>query len=86
MIAISKRDLRRGEVIDSFGGYTVYGGIENAEQAGGERLLPLGLAVGSELLEDVEKDTVITYDQVRLRESSLLEIRRVQDRMHGKDS
>ena len=86
VIAIAKRDLRRGEVIDSFGGYTVYGGIENAEQAGGERLLPLGLAVGSELLEDVEKDTVITYDQVRLRESSLLEIRRIQDRMHGKDS
>jgi predicted homoserine dehydrogenase-like protein len=86
VITVAKRDLGRGEVIDSFGGYTVYGGIENVEQAGRERLLPLGLSIGSELQEDVEKDTAITYDQVKLKESSLLEIRRIQDGMHGKDS
>ena len=86
VITIAKRDLKRGEVIDSFGGYTVYGGIENVEQARREHLLPLGLSVGSELLEDVEMGRVITYDQVRLKDSTLLKFRRIQDGMHGRNS
>jgi predicted homoserine dehydrogenase-like protein len=83
---IAKRDLQRGEVIDSLGGSTVYGGVENVEQARKEHLLPLGLSVGSELLEDVEMGRLITYDQVRLKDSSLLKFRRIQDGMHGRNS
>jgi predicted homoserine dehydrogenase-like protein len=80
---VAKRDLKRGELIDSYGGFTVYGGIENFERARDERLLPLGLSVGSELCEDVSKGSVITYDQVKLHDSPLLTFRKLQDGMHG---
>jgi len=84
VITIAKRDLQRGETIDSFGGHTVYGGIENKEQAVLDNLLPLGLAVGGRLKEDVAKGSAITWDQVEPRPSSLLEFRKIQDGMHGK--
>lgn len=83
---VAKRDLKCGEVVDSFGGFTVYGGIENYGQARDECLLPLGLSVGSELLEDVQMGSVITYDQVKLNDSPLLKFRRFQDGMHGNNS
>jgi predicted homoserine dehydrogenase-like protein len=86
VITFAKRNLKRGEEIDSFGGYTVYGGLENVEQARREHLLPLGLSVGSELREDVKMGSVITYGQVMLKDSSLLKFRRIQDGMHGRDS
>jgi predicted homoserine dehydrogenase-like protein len=79
---IAKRDLNRGEMIDSYGGFTVYGGIENYEQARDEKLLPLGLSVGAELVEDVSMGSVVTRDQVRLLDSPLLELRRLQDSMY----
>jgi len=82
VITIAKRDLGRGDYVDSFGGHTVYGGIENRAQASREGLLPLGLAVGARLREDVEKDSVITYDQVDLISSPLLNFRKIQDGMH----
>jgi len=80
---VAKRDLKRGELIDSYGGFTVYGGIENYELARDERLLPLGLSVESELRVDVSKGSVITYDQVRLHDSPLLTFRKLQDGIHG---
>jgi predicted homoserine dehydrogenase-like protein len=83
VITIAKRDLKRGDIIDSFGGFSVYGGIEAASRAHQMHLLPLGLAVGATLTEDVEKDAVITYKQVELKPSLLLDLRRAQDKMHG---
>jgi predicted homoserine dehydrogenase-like protein len=85
VITIAKRDLRRGDYVDSYGGHTVYGGIENREQAAKENLLPLGLAVGARLREEVEKGSVVTYDQVELKPSPLLNFRKIQDSMHGED-
>jgi predicted homoserine dehydrogenase-like protein len=79
---IAKRDLKRGEVIDSYGGFTVYGGIENYERARDDKLLPLGLSVGAELVEDVSKGSVITHRQVSIPDSPLLELRGLQDGMH----
>jgi predicted homoserine dehydrogenase-like protein len=85
VITVAKRDLRRGDIIDRLGGHTVYGGIENATEARRERLLPLGLAVGATVREEVEKGAALTYEQVELRPSSLLEYRKAQDSMYGKN-
>ena len=81
-ITISKRDLTRGETIDFIGGYTVYGGIEKFNIARRENLLPLGLSEGAEIIEDIPKDTPIKYNQVRIKESLLSTLRKLQDRMY----
>ena len=81
-IAVAKRDLKAGEVLDGLGGYCYRGSIELAEVARRDKLLPLGLAKGAVLTRDVGIDEVITYDDVRLDgDSLLLHLRRLQDQM-----
>ncbi len=82
VITYAKKNLERGEYIDHIGGFTVYGGIEIYEKAQKEALLPLGLSEGARLKRDVEKGKPITYSHVELRDSLLLDLRKVQDRLH----
>jgi predicted homoserine dehydrogenase-like protein len=63
-ITLAKRDLKAGEVLDGIGGYCYRGSIEQYAIAKTERLLPLGLAKGCTLKQDVSVDTPITYDMV----------------------
>ena len=80
VITVAKRDLKRGEILDGGGGYTVNGLAEKAETARIENLLPLGLAPGAKLKTDLAKGTAITYDMVTLNEDSfILKLRRLQD-------
>jgi predicted homoserine dehydrogenase-like protein len=80
VIAVAKRDLKRGEKLDGGGGYTVVGLCEKAEVARAQNLLPLGLADGVRLKHDVAKGTAIAYDMVELNEDSfILKLRRLQD-------
>ena len=80
VIAVAKRDLKRGENLDGSGGYTVNGLIEKADVARTENLLPLGLASSVKLKVDATKGTPITYDMVDLNEDSfVLNLRRLQD-------
>ncbi|MCZ6677390.1 MAG: NAD(P)-dependent oxidoreductase [Candidatus Poribacteria bacterium] len=80
VITVAKRDLKQGEQLDGSGGYTVNGLIEKAEIARAENLLPLGLASGVKLKQNVTKGTTITYDMVELDENSfVLKLRRLQD-------
>lgn len=85
-IAVAKRDLKRGEILDGIGEYCYRGSIERADIARESGFLPLGLAVGSELTRDVPKDETITREAVRFpRESVLLNLRRVQDQLYLKE-
>ena len=80
VIAVAKRDLQAGEVLDGGGGYTVLGQSEQATVARDEGLLPLGLAQGAVLQVDVAQGAAIGYDMVALMEDSLVaELRREQD-------
>ncbi len=80
VVAVAKRDLKRGDVLDGGGGFTVNGVIEKAETAHEEDLLPLGLASGLELQRDVPLGAGITYGAVELNEDSfVLQMRREQD-------
>ena len=79
VIAVAKRDLKLGEVLDGSGGYTVNGLCEKAIVARAEKLLPLGLADGARLKQAVPQGTAITYDQVELKDSFALTLRRLQD-------
>ena len=80
VITVAKRNLKLGEILDGSGGYTVNGLIEKTEIARAENLLPLGLASGVKLKQDVAQGTAITYDMVELNEDSfVLKLRRLQD-------
>jgi predicted homoserine dehydrogenase-like protein len=79
VVAVAKRDLKQGELLDGSGGYTVYGLCEKAEVARAQGLLPLGLADQARLTQPVRRGEAITYDMAELADSFALKLRRLQD-------
>ncbi len=65
VIAIAKKDLKKGEKLDGLGFYMTYGECENADIVYKENLLPIGLAEGCILKNDISKDQVITFSDVK---------------------
>ncbi|MBA7524508.1 hypothetical protein ES705_16648 [subsurface metagenome] len=83
-ITVAKKNLKKGEILDSMGGYCYRSSIELYEVAKEENMLPVGLAQGARLKCDVERDQIITWDMVELNENSvLLQLRRLQDSILG---
>jgi predicted homoserine dehydrogenase-like protein len=78
VIAIAKRDLRAGEVLDGIGGFTCYGSIDNVGVTRSERLLPMGVSEGCLLVADVPVDHAVTYDDVRLPTGRLIDRLRLE--------
>jgi len=64
VIAVTKRHLREGEILDGVGGYACYGTVENAAAVRAERLVPLGLIEGCRLKRKVARDTPLRYDDI----------------------
>ena len=84
VVTIAKRDLRAGEVLDGFGGYTCYGTIDDFEVGRREGLLPMGLSEGCELLVDVAAHEPVRYEDVRAPAGRLIDsLRREQDALFG---
>ena len=66
VVTMAKRDLRAGESLDGVGGFCAYGLIENTTAARAANALPIGLSEGAMLLRDLPRDTLITFDDVRM--------------------
>jgi predicted homoserine dehydrogenase-like protein len=82
VMTIAKRTLTPGERLDDFGGYTFYGTIERAEIARALNAVPVGLAPGATVARMVPAGEIITWDDVRLDEESIVvKLRRQQDEM-----
>ena len=80
LITVAKRHLKKGEMLDGGGGYTVNGLIEKAEIASAQNLLPLGLSPGATLLTDIEEGGAIGNDVVKHDEgTTIFAVRREQD-------
>ena len=80
VMAVAKRDLKAGDCLDTFGGFTQYGLIEEALEAQALHALPIGLAPGAVVARSVSAGSVITWDDVHLDESqTLVKLRRMQD-------
>ena len=80
-IAISKKPLKKEQVLDNIGETCYRGSIELANIARNQDLLPLGLAKGAVLTKDLKKDEVITYDMVEIvNDTVLLNLRKIQDK------
>jgi predicted homoserine dehydrogenase-like protein len=76
-VAIAKRDLAEGEVLDGEGGYTVWGRIMPATDSLARGALPIGLAQGVPMTRAVAKGEVLSWADVRVDETTeLVRVRR----------
>jgi len=66
VVAVAKKDLKKGEVLDGIGGYSVYGSIEKYRRAREENFLPHGLTEGAVISADIPQGKTLTYDEVIL--------------------
>ena len=64
VVAVAKRDLLPGDVLDGIGGHAVYGLCERALRMREKRMLPLGLSDACRLRRRVARDQVLTEDDV----------------------
>jgi len=80
IMTFAKRDLKAGETLDTFGGYTFHGVMDRAETVRKTNGLPAGLAPGAKLIRPVIKGEIITWEDVLLDEESIVvKLRRQQD-------
>ena len=81
VVTAAKKLLTPGTKLDGEGGYATYGMVEKADVAREERLVPIGLTHGAEVIREIPEDGMITYDNVHLVESKLLDLRKAQDNL-----
>jgi predicted homoserine dehydrogenase-like protein len=77
VVAVAKRELAAGELLDGEGGHTVAGQLRPSRVSVPMRALPLGLTAGARLLRAVAADTILTWDVVAMDENrSAVRLRR----------
>lgn len=65
-VAMAKRDLKAGEVLDGMGGFCCYGLVDSYANCRRNDDLPIALSVGCRLKRDIAKDQPISYRDVEL--------------------
>jgi len=66
VVTIAKSDLKAGTRLDGLGEFHTYGLCERHDVTRRDNLLPMGLAEGCVLKNDVSKDQVVTYADVEV--------------------
>ncbi len=69
--AVAKKNLSEGEMLDGEGGYTVFGRLIRKEYSLENAVLPMGLAANARMVRTVARDTMLTYDDVALDETTM---------------
>ncbi len=69
VVAVAKKDLAKGEILDGEGGFCVAGQLRPSAASLDMRALPLGLSGQIRLVRPVSADTILTYEDVELDES-----------------
>jgi predicted homoserine dehydrogenase-like protein len=67
-VAVAKRDLRAGEMLDGEGGYTVWGRLMPAAKSLALGAVPIGLAHHLKLVRAVPHGAVLTWADVAIDE------------------
>jgi predicted homoserine dehydrogenase-like protein len=79
-VAVAKRELAPGDVLDGIGGATVFGQAMDASEARRERAVPIGLVHAARMRRSVAQGTRLTADDVALDESqTIVALRKRQD-------
>lgn len=82
VVAGAKRDLEPGDTVDGGGGYAAYGYLVDADRAEREGFVPFELLDGAEVVRPIERDDIITEDDVEIdRDSFIYTLRSLQDSM-----
>lgn len=81
VVAMAKRDIKVGQMLDGIGGFDCYGLIERAEIFAQERYLPLGLAKFARARVGIKANAPIYQDMVEMTSSPIVELRRKMDSM-----
>ena len=68
-VSAAKKDLKPGDILDGEGGYTVYGRLVQAAESLKNKYLPVGLNRHARVVRAVAKDSILTYDDVKLDDS-----------------
>jgi predicted homoserine dehydrogenase-like protein len=79
-VATAKRALRAGEVLDGEGGYTVFGKLIPAARSRSLGALPIGLAHGVRLVNDVAAGETVRWSDVAAPDSDAVRTRREMER------
>ena len=64
VVSVSKRNLKKGEKLDGEGGFTVWGKLIPASTSLNLQALPIGLANDMYLKNDINRDKIITWNDV----------------------
>ena len=70
VVTVAKRPLKAGESLDGEGGFTVWGRLMPAGDSFATGALPIGLAHKVPLVRDVPKGQIVTWDDVKVDETS----------------
>ena len=62
----AKKDLKVGEKLDGEGGFCARGKLITSKKSKEEKILPLGLTDGAEVIKNIKKDEVIKISDVKL--------------------
>lgn len=80
VVCMTKKDLSIGETIDGIGGFAVRGFADNAIDAKGDNLVPIGLIAGATVRKAIKTGEFLTYEHVNLNQDSLIvQLRAEQD-------
>jgi len=82
VVAVAKKDLKKGERLDGIGEYTILGKIFTYEEAKEKNLVPVGLINNKAVVtRDIKKGQLITYDMVDLdRSTEIYKLREIQEK------
>ena len=79
VVAVAKKALKPGDVLDGEGGFTVWGRIARAEDSLAMGGLPIGLAHNMPLKRAVAEGQMLSWDDVEATESQAVTIRRTME-------
>jgi predicted homoserine dehydrogenase-like protein len=65
VVAVAKRDINPGEVLDGEGGYTVWGKLMPSTASVKTKALPIGLASDVAVTQPVKQGQVVTMDDIK---------------------
>jgi predicted homoserine dehydrogenase-like protein len=76
VVAVAKRDLKEGEILDGEGGYTVWGRLVPAADSLARGGLPIGLAHGARVARAVGKGAMLTWSDIVPPDDDVVRFRR----------
>ena len=85
VVAVAKRPLKAGEMLDGEGGFMVWGKAWPAQKSLAHEALPIGLAHNVRLTTDVEEGAVVRWQDVEMTDNQAVSIRREMEALATTD-